>query len=329
MNDRNGVSDGDPISLTVVVATCWRANALGRCLEGLLRQRRAPDELLVAHSSDDMATRELLTDSRFGSLPIQSVPVTGAGLVAARNAALAVTTGDIVAFIDDDAVPRHDWTTQVALAFSSDPRLAGLGGRDLIPTTQFPARRVVGKVQWFGRTIGNHHLGVGPAREVDFLKGCNMSFRTEAVGDLGFDERLRSNGAQVCEDMAFCLALRRSGGRLRYDPAVVVDHYPAPSLNDHRRPSPTNVSDAVHNETLTIFEHLRPVPRAIFVLWAFLIGTHGGPGIAQIPRLIPRHRDWRTLFLASLRGRVLGLRTALHTARRAEAPAIGKATSAR
>ena len=317
MSDRNGSSDGGPISVTVVVATCARADALGRCLEGLVRQRRAADEVLVAHRPEDVATRVMLTSSRFDSLPIRPVQVTGSGLVAARNAALALTSSDVVAFIDDDAVARRDWTAQIASAFSSDPRLGGLGGRDLIGTTQFPAKKVVGKVQWFGRTIGNHHLGAGPAREVDFLKGCNMSFRTDVVRDLRFDKRLRSNGAQVCEDMAFCLALRRAGGRLRYDPAVVVDHYPAPSLNDHRRPSPKNVSDAVHNETLTIIEHLRPVPRAIFVLWALLVGTHGGPGVAQIPRLIPRHRNWPALFLASLHGRLLGLRTAFRTAHRA------------
>jgi cellulose synthase/poly-beta-1,6-N-acetylglucosamine synthase-like glycosyltransferase len=323
---RNGSPRPDPVSVTVVVATCWRADSLERCLEGVARQRRPPDEILVAHRPEDVATRELLSGSHFASLPIRPVQVTESGLVAARNAALPLVCSDVVAFIDDDAVPRDDWTAQIAAAFSSDPQLGGLGGRDLIATEQFPVKAVVGKVQWFGRTIGNHHLGMGPAREVDILKGCNMSFRTEMVGDLRFDKRLRSNEVQICEDMAFCLALRRAGGKLRYDPGVMVDHYPAPAT--HRRASPQTIADEVHNETLTIFEYLPPVRRTFFLLWAFFVGTRGGPGVAQIPRLIPRHRNWPALLLASLRGRALGLRTALYTARRTEAPGIGEATTA-
>jgi GT2 family glycosyltransferase len=307
MNGPNGSPTFHPVAVSVVIATCWRADVVGRCLEGVARQTEVPEEVLVVYRPEDAATRELLASPRLASLPIRPVQVDTPGLVAARNAALSRVRGDVVAFIDDDAVPRNDWISQIAAAFSSDPLLAGLGGRDLIASQPGPVRNVVGKVQWFGRTIGNHHLGTGQAREVDFLKGCNMSFRIKALGSMRFDPRLRSNGAQVCEDMAFCLALRRAGGNLRYDPALVVDHHPAPAADDHRAISSQNVSDAVHNETLTLLEHLRPIPRSFFVLWSLLIGTRGAPGIAQLPRLVARHRNWPALLLASLRGRALGL----------------------
>jgi cellulose synthase/poly-beta-1,6-N-acetylglucosamine synthase-like glycosyltransferase len=319
MSGRNECPGGDRIAITVAVATCRRADALARCLEGIARQRRPADEVLVVHQSEDLETRELLAGARFCLLPIRPVTVTAAGLVAARNASLGLARADVVAFVDDDAVPRDDWTARIAAAFASDPQLAGLGGRDVIVTERFREREVVGRVQWFGRTVGNHHVGVGPRREVDFLKGCNMSFRIKKLGALRFDRRLRSNGAQVCEDMAFCLALRRAGGRLRYDPAVAVDHYPAPAADDHRITSARNVTDAVHNETLTVFEHLSAPRRAVFLLWALVIGTRGGPGVAQLPRLISRQRNWPALFLASFRGRILGFRTAMRTASRATA----------
>jgi hypothetical protein len=111
--------------------------------------------------------------------------------------------------------------------------------------------------------------------------------------------------------MAFCLALRRAGGKLSYDPSLMIHHHPAPPDYDHRRASPENVADAVHNETLTVFEHLGPVRRGVFVLWGFLVGTRGSPGVAQVPRLIPRYRNWPILFAAAIRGRGLGLRTAM------------------
>ena len=59
------------------------------------------------------------------------------------------------------------------------------------------SRAVVGKLAWFGRLTGNHHLGVGGGREVDVLKGVNMSFRREAIADLRFDQRMRGSGAKV------------------------------------------------------------------------------------------------------------------------------------
>jgi GT2 family glycosyltransferase len=303
------------LTLTVVVPTWRRTDALDCCLEGLARQRRPPNEVLVVHRPDDVKTKEFLSGSRSGSLPVRGLVVGAPGLVAARNAALAEARGDVVAFIDDDAVPHEDWTARITSAFSSDQELGGLGGRDLIQSDRLPLRDVIGKVQWFGRTIGNHHLGVGPAREVDFLKGCNMSYRARAVSRTRFDHRLRSSGAQVCEDMAFCLKLKRAGWKLEYDPAVAVDHRPAPAADGHRSVSVNSVADATHNETLTIIEHLPPLRRPIYLLWAVLIGTRGTPGFAQVPRLIAWYANWPSILLASLRGRVLGLRTAIRSAR--------------
>lgn len=49
-------------------------------------------------------------------------------------------------------------------------------------------------VQWFGRVIGNHHLGTGGVREVDILKGVNMSFRQTAPGFLQFWRLLPKEG---------------------------------------------------------------------------------------------------------------------------------------
>ena len=81
----------------------------------------------------------------------------------------------------------------------------------------------VGRVQWMGRCTDSHHRGTGPARHVDLLKGVNMSFTSEALADLKFDESLRGSGAGVLCDLAISLDVRRKGWRLIYDPALVVD----------------------------------------------------------------------------------------------------------
>jgi hypothetical protein len=83
----------------------------------------------------------------------------------------------------------------------------------------------VGQVQWFGQVIGNHHVGKGEAREVDVLKGVNMSFRGKAIGQKRFDTRMRGTSAQIHYEIEFCLSLKRAGWKLVYDPKIAVDHY--------------------------------------------------------------------------------------------------------
>ena len=118
------------------------------------------------------------------ALPLTIVRVTTPGTVAARNAGLDVCTSDVLCIVDDDTEPQPEWLAVVLRRFVEDPALGGLGGRDrCFDGTAFDDRQeeVVGRIQWHGRMIGNHHLGYGAMREVDFLKGANMSFRIGGV----------------------------------------------------------------------------------------------------------------------------------------------------
>ena len=218
------------MSLTVsVIVPTWRRPAdLHRCLDTLADQARAADEVLVIHRAEDAETVQVLEQAPAG-LALRRVVVEAAGQVAALNRGLEAARGDIIAITDDDAAPRADWLRRIVETFERDPTLTGLGGRDWLHIDGRLAtgeRRQVGRVQAWGRCIGNHHLGAGAPREVDILKGANMSFRHVHLGGRRFDVGLKGEGAQVCNDMAFCLALRKAGRRLVYDPAVAVDHFP-------------------------------------------------------------------------------------------------------
>jgi hypothetical protein len=170
-------------------------------------------------------------------------------------------------------------------------------------------REVVGQVQWFGRVIGEHHLGVGEAREVDVLKGVNMSFRRSAIKEMRFDERMRGTGAQVHFELAFCLPLRRAGWKLIYDPRVAVNHYPAKRFDEDRRNEFNDMAlmNQVHNETLVLLENLPPVRRAVFLVWAILVGTQDALGFVQCLRFLPSQGSLAgQKWFASLRGRWQG-----------------------
>jgi cellulose synthase/poly-beta-1,6-N-acetylglucosamine synthase-like glycosyltransferase len=302
-----------PEGTTVVVPTFRRPASLARCLAALGFQTRPPDQVVVVVRDEDDETRTLLSTWRSG-LRVDTVRTAAPGVVAALNAALTVVGGEIVAFVDDDTEPRPDWLARVVAHFAGDSTLGGLGGRDRQPgVPELPAGPppAVGRLQWFGRTIGNHHLMTGPAREADILKGANMTYRGAAIRGLRFDERLRGTGAQLHYEMAFCFAVKRRGWKLVCDPHVIVDHYPAERFDEDARsgPSPAAVANAVHNETLVLLEHLGWWQRPVFAAWSVLLGTRAAPGLGQWVRLKVSGAGRGTPLGPSLRGRFAGWRS--------------------
>jgi GT2 family glycosyltransferase len=300
------------MNLSILIPTYCRTKDLEACLDALKKQLRAPDQIVVTVRDTDTETQNFLEAYDKGSLPLESVLVSQEGVVAAMNKGLAQVTGDAVALIDDDTTPWEDWLQRIEAHFEADPKLGGIGGRDWHPHERWEDP-VVGKIQWFGRTIGNHHVGVGPAREVDLLKGANCAYRTAPLKEIGFDTRLRGRGAQVHWELSLAFAMKKRGWKLVYDPSISLDHHVGVRLDEdqlHRNGYNAGaLENAVYNETIILLENFEPVQRATYLVWGALVGTKGEPGLLQLGRLILR-RD-RTAFsrLAATRsGRAAALR---------------------
>ncbi len=298
------------MNITVIIPTYRRPKYLHNCLTGFKQQTRLADEILIIVRDSDRLTWEFLNSFDAEYLPLETLTVKVTGVVAAMNLGLDAARGDIVCFIDDDAVPRNDWLAKIEAHFSADPKLVGLGGRDRMYVEGKKLvegqKPIVGKLQWFGRMIANHNLGVGQPREVDFLKGVNMSYRREAIANLHFDERMKGTGAQAHFEVSFCLSLKRTGCKLLYDPQIVVDHYLAKRFDEDIRDrfNPVAFFNEVHNETLAIIEHFSPPKRIIFMTWAMLVGTRKAFGLVQLIRFLPQEGKIAVdKWLISIRGR--------------------------
>ena len=311
--------------ITVLVPTYRRPRALERCLCALANQSRAADQVVVVHRREDDQSRNVV--GRWADrLPLTIVHVNEPGVVAAMNAGLAASTCDVIALTDDDAAPHPDWLTRIEEWFA-ESQIGGVGGRDVLfhdGQAVSPNKPIVGKVRWFGRVIGNHHLGVGAARDVDVLKGVNCAYRADVLRAVGFDTRLRGSGAQVHWELALGLQLRRTGWRLVYDPSILVDHYEESRADVARVGVPSTVGraveDASYNEALVLLEHLPPFRGVAYEVWSILMGTRASPGIGQALRLTPSlggtaWRRWR----AATSGRYQAWRS---TGTQAQAPKL-------
>ncbi len=304
-------------TIGVLVCSYRRPDNLSKCLGGLERQTRPPDEVIVVVRADDTQTLEYVRGRSPDPLPLTVLTVDEPGLVAARNVGARAFRSDVLSITDDDAVPHPDWLARIFDHFRADASVGGVGGRDQCFADGMPIPATtewVGKLLWNGKHVGNHHLGRGPARPVDLIKGCNMSYRREALKAVHFDERLHGRGSQACEDLAVSRAVANNGWKLVYDPAVLVDHYEGKRTEPRHYASlmisdPEGFEDSVYNQLVAIWSSLTPERRLYSLAYFFFVGTRAAPGLLQALRFTPSlgAASWVRFWIAQ-RGRFKAFR---------------------
>ena len=265
--------------VSVVIPTWRRPEQLENCLRGIARLNRKPDEVIVVRRREDVGAAEVLRRSH--SPHLKEIVVVKEGQVAALSAGAGAATGEIVAFLDDDAVPRPYWLERLLLPYA-DPRVGAVGGRDVVHTggeIDSGTARTVGTVLWFGRVVGNHQLGFGAAREVDFLKGTNMSYRSEC---LLLPNGLRGDGAEVCNDMAMSLAVKERGWKVVYNPSAEVDHFPGPRFGEDGRNHTLHAFQNTLFNRCYVVDSLRPRVRLPRLAYGLLVGDRSTPGLLRV-----------------------------------------------
>ncbi len=168
-------------TVAVVICTRNRPELLRNCLRGIARLRSSPDELIVVdNTAGDRETQSVARE--FGAHYIVE-PVQG--LSRARNRAWKETSSDIIAYLDDDAVPDEQWLSLILEPFT-DPSVAIVTG----DTISSPS--VAGHDQGSVRTLCNKDpLWFEAATFGGLGIGANMALRRGISKDWkGFDERL-------------------------------------------------------------------------------------------------------------------------------------------
>ena len=111
------------LPVSVVIVSRGRPAALQRCLTGVSQLQYAPFEVIVVADPDGIAAARKMDFAAH----LKLVAFDKANISAARNLGIAQAAGEIVAFIDDDAVPEPQWLRYL-VAPSRQSDVAAMGG---------------------------------------------------------------------------------------------------------------------------------------------------------------------------------------------------------
>ncbi len=218
-------------TVSVVICTRDRPDLLAQCLRSLQNLSQHPQEIIVVDNAPSTdKTRQLVSQMPNIRYVLEPRP----GLSVARNTGIHHSTGDIIAFTDDDVTVDPDWITRLQQSFQNSKVMAATGlvlPAELETESQFIFEMSNGNFGWGYRERtfsleffqATKHLGV-PVWCIG--AGANMAFRRqvfEMVGD--FDERLGAGASGCSEDSEIWYRILAEGWLCRYEPTAVVYHY--------------------------------------------------------------------------------------------------------
>lgn len=217
------IASGLTVSVIICAYSDDRREQLHRAIASVLAQRINPMEVIVVIDHNMPLWVRFVTAYPELKVVVNEGP---RGLSAARNSGIRHARGDVLAFLDDDAVAAPDWLERM-LPHYDDAAVIGVGGK-VSPLWQ------VDRPRWFPEefqwVVGCSYRGqpekVEPVRNPI---GCNMSFRRH-VFDLtgGFREGIGRTTADAAggEETEFCIRAQQAIPRAKilYDPAMSVQH---------------------------------------------------------------------------------------------------------
>jgi glucosyl-dolichyl phosphate glucuronosyltransferase len=209
----------------VVVVSRDRPALLRDCLASLARQERAerPMEVVVI---DDGSREPLATSSIVPpGLTVRVIRQEPLGLSAARNRGIAETRGEIVAFVDDDALASPGWAAAVERAFE-EHRCDAMGGRIVLGLErEIPRWLTEGRLSYLSRfDLGEHDLVLS---QPPFGFGANFAVTRSALAQAGgFRLELgRASGSLLSNEEVDLLGrVARLPGRMVYGAQATVTH---------------------------------------------------------------------------------------------------------
>ncbi len=213
--------------LSVVIPTLNRGKLFHDTVRQVLQQDCRDYDLWVIDQSDPEgrgANEALVAELADPRLRYRYVE--RKSLPNARNEALARVDCRVVCFLDDDVVLINPGFLRAHLAGYDAPRVGGVSGRIVERFVRPNVDYVAAHLSAGGRTLTNM-WGTEP-QDLLGLKGANMSYRMEAVRQVGGFDR-NYTGTALLEDTDYSWRVHLAGWRLRYEPRAELVHLSSPT----------------------------------------------------------------------------------------------------
>jgi len=216
----------DP-SVSIIICTYNRGPLLKRCLASLYEMDYTDFEIIVVNGPSRDNTDEILRE--FDNIRVVKQQTLN-GLSNARNLGINEAKGEIIAFIDDDAVAERSWL-RVLMSSYEDHRVGGVGG---------PVFDITG--QWYQFKNGyisksaratfisdyDHEYNDPKGPYYNYIMGANSSFRKRTLVDAGaFDGNIR----YYLDETDVCVRVIKKGYRIVHNPMAIVYHEMAEGHN--------------------------------------------------------------------------------------------------
>lgn len=204
------------MKFSLIVATCGRTLELRRLLDSLVAQGRSDFEVVLVDQNDDDRVAKILPDfeGRLNLLRLTSLP----GATRARNVGLAVASGDIIGFPDDDCWYPAGVLERVSAFLSDQREWDGIIGH----TVDAEGKATL---PW-GERAGELSPAMSWRRAVTYVYFLK---RPAAIAVGGFDVSLGPGAGTpwgAGDDNDFMLRALEVGVRVYFDPGLTVHHPP-------------------------------------------------------------------------------------------------------
>lgn len=212
--------------LSIVICTYNRGALLDRCLDYLQYQTNQNFEVIVVNGPSTDLTDEVL--EKYGTrIKIAKNPERN--LAVSRNIGIEHASGDLIAFIDDDALPFDDWVDTLFREFNARPlTFVGLGGPVYYAGTLRFQAEDIGINAHAEAEVNINSRRIGTDGWWRSLLGTNTCFRTDALLRAGgFDEQFD----YFLDESELCFRLQSNNQLIGYCGDLFLRHEFAQSHN--------------------------------------------------------------------------------------------------
>lgn len=214
--------------VSVIVITFNRVKLLKKCIRSLNNQNSDKKfyEIIVINDGSTDGTEKLVKDLKKKYNNLKYFCQTHKGYAHARNFGIKESSGEIIAFIDDDCIAKKDWVKNIYDSHKNNKEFYVIGGRTKAFIRKNKYNLIKEQCSSFyimRQILSQKKLNKWKGKNVLYdLPTCNLSFKKKIFNKIGYFDT--SHPFVSWEDNELNWRLYKKGHPILYNPNMIVKH---------------------------------------------------------------------------------------------------------